>query len=490
MEHLYYHWSAGGATVSVDLDSELITRLREATQESSGTTGWEVGGILLGSRISDEQITVSDFEIVTSEHRRGMTFTLSPADRKRLDKLLRQEQKGKTIIGGFRTHRRPGLFMDQYDFDLMARYFPSPTDVMLLIRPKDWCAGFFVWEEGDIRRQKSYLEFSFSPALLPLKPRPEPVEKSDVPITPAPELSPLPPAAPVSTPPRVLLSIGRLPILARVGLIFATLGLVGVLAFYAHQKFTPSTLASSTPPVRPQPALAKTAPASITDPYEFHVKLPDAERPSPFVEPQMPIEPQTADPPIPKRAKLTHKKVLALPEPRKSPVAPHPEVTPQLPAAPPISRPVEVASITPAIASHSLPRLGITPVVSVEPAPPSAFSRGFSHVPLLGLGEKHKLKARENFQPAKPIHEVRPKLPLALQQQLQSGKQIDVKIWINDQGVVTKAELPSQAAKSEVGDLSAHAALQWKFHPAQLEEKPVASEMVLHFHFVPASTIE
>jgi hypothetical protein len=108
----------------------------------------------------------------------------------------------------------------------------------------------------------------------------------------------------------------------------------------------------------------------------------------------------------------------------------------------------------------------------------------------LGLGEKHKLKARENFQPAKPIHEVRPKLPLALQQQLQSGKQIDVKIWINDQGLVTKAELPSQTAKSEIGDLSAHAALQWKFHPAQLEERPVASEMVLHFQFVPASTIE
>jgi len=489
MEHLYYQWSAGGATVSVDLDSDLITRLREATQESSGTTGWEVGGILLGTRNSDEQITVSDFEIVTSEHRRGMTFTLSPADRKRLDRLLRQEQKGRTIVGGFRTHRRPGLFMDQYDFDLMARYFPSPTDVMLLIRPKDWCAGFFIWEEGDIRRQKSYLEFSFSPAQLPLKPHREP-EKSDIPLTPTPELSPLPAALSVPIPPRALRSVGHLPILARVALIFATLGLVGVLAFYAHQKFTPSTLASNSPSISPQPRQDKTAPVSITDPYEFHVKLPDADRPSPFVEPQLPTEPQTVDPSIPKRPKPAHKKVLALPDPRKSPALPHPEATPQLPAAPPISRPVEVASIAPAITSHSLPRLGITPVVSVEPAPPSAFSRGFSHVPLLGLGEKHKLKARESFQPAKPIHEVRPKLPLALQQQLQSGKQIDVKIWINDQGVVTKAELPSQAAKSEIGDLSAHAALQWKFYPAQLEEKPVASEMVLHFHFVPASTIE
>ena len=58
--------------------------------------------------------------------------------------------------------------MDQYDFDLMSAHFPALTDVMLLIRTTDWQAGFFVWEEGDMSRQRSYREFTFDPEALPL----------------------------------------------------------------------------------------------------------------------------------------------------------------------------------------------------------------------------------------------------------------------------------------------------------------------------------
>jgi hypothetical protein len=70
------------------------------------------------------------------------------------------------VVGWFRTHTRPGLFLDQHDFGLFNDYFAHPASVALLIRPEDREAAFFFWEDGDIRRAAPYQTFPFIPEAL------------------------------------------------------------------------------------------------------------------------------------------------------------------------------------------------------------------------------------------------------------------------------------------------------------------------------------
>jgi hypothetical protein len=132
--------------------------------------GAEVGGVLFGRVVASEDGTavyVEDYEPVECEYRRGPSFVLSDADRRRLERTLRKGAAHRQIVGFYRSHTRLGLYLDQDDYALVQRYFPGPNQVFLLVRPnasKTSVGGFFVWEDGNIRRQSTYLEFPFSRA--------------------------------------------------------------------------------------------------------------------------------------------------------------------------------------------------------------------------------------------------------------------------------------------------------------------------------------
>jgi TonB family protein len=460
MERQYYQWTAGASTVSVAFSPDVITRLRQAAE----TPDTEIGGILLGRKISDDQIAIEDFEILPSEHRRGATFTLSQADRKRLSNRLSASHNGLQNMGSFRTHIRQGLYMDQYDFDVMSSHFAAETDIMLLVRPADWQAGVFIWEEGDIQRQKSYKEFPFDSAQLPLSPlaieAPQPVR------APARRFEP---------------SLGFLrrfiPMITNVALVAATLGLAGVSTYYVRLHH-PATVQAGVAPIQLNrtsvpPAAYVGAPVDPDvsgpklDPTEMHVKLPDA-RPSPFV--TVPLRPQADAPIHPKQKTLTQQSYRDV----QAPVNPD--------APPPIQSAANLPSVIPPVRlTPQSPQL--ISVVSLEPAEPGILSRGINRVPVLNLLQRNKFKAGDKFAAAKPVRQVKPRLPMDLEE----AGPVDVKVWIDRSGQVTKAELLNGDGQPEVGEIASNAALKWTFEPARLSDRPVSSEMVMHFRFRPKS---
>ncbi|MBI1786888.1 MAG: hypothetical protein HYR60_04950 [Acidobacteria bacterium] len=129
--------------------------------------GAEVGGILLGQVQpgSPATVTVEDFEPVPCEYLMGPSYNLSDKDRRAMEAALAGWQnRHLSVVGFFRSHTRKDLYLDDADIGLLARYFSSPTQVFLLIKPfatRTSQAGFFFWEDGEIHRDSSYLEFPF-----------------------------------------------------------------------------------------------------------------------------------------------------------------------------------------------------------------------------------------------------------------------------------------------------------------------------------------
>jgi outer membrane biosynthesis protein TonB len=59
------------------------------------------------------------------------------------------------------------------------------------------------------------------------------------------------------------------------------------------------------------------------------------------------------------------------------------------------------------------------------------------------------------------------------------ARPVDVKVFINAAGNVTRVQLLTKGG--DVAGTALAAARQWQFTPARKHDKPVASEMVLHF---------
>ncbi len=152
---------------------------------------------------------------------------------------------------------------------------------------------------------------------------------------------------------------------------------------------------------------------------------------------------------------------------------------------------MQTASIPPAPAVAAiLARPALTPVhptlvseVSLEPAEPGVIRRGLHHVPLLNHLGKHTYKSGEQFSPARPVHEFK---PLITNQAVEA--EVDVRIWIDETGQVTKSELLSGNAQPEIAHIASTAANKWTFQPARIADHPVSSEVVMHFRFVPKQT--
>ncbi len=175
----FYVWKLSGRAFSIHLSHEVIDRLNADVMKGFWAVpkrGAEIGGVLLG-RVegnaqdpdSEVNVFVEDYERVNCEHRRGPSYVLSEADRKRLGRALRRDAGAPQPVGWFRSHTRPGLYLDENDMSVVRGFFSAPSDVVLLVRPQasgPGAAGFFVWELDDMRRHASYQEFPFSTAAL------------------------------------------------------------------------------------------------------------------------------------------------------------------------------------------------------------------------------------------------------------------------------------------------------------------------------------
>ena len=167
---LSYTWAVPQKPVSVRIPFALIDRLEHEAVESFRSLhsrGSEIGGFLLGyvSPGDPAAVSIEDYELVACDYSRGPLYRLSDADWALFERDIEQRRAGPgglVVAGFFRSHTRKGLALDADDLALFKASFPDPRNVALLIRPfatKASMAGIFIWEDGAVRGDASYLEF-------------------------------------------------------------------------------------------------------------------------------------------------------------------------------------------------------------------------------------------------------------------------------------------------------------------------------------------
>ena len=174
----YYLWEVAGKPASLQLSLDLVDRLEKEVIESFKAItkrGSEVGGLLLGrvSAAGRRTFLIEDCELVTCDYNRGPLYLLAEADTSRLESAIQRRKtaadRSASVVGFFRSNTRKDLALDEEDQALIRAYFSGPDNVFLLVKPfsmKPCAAGFFIWEEGQIRGEATYLQFPFKRAEL------------------------------------------------------------------------------------------------------------------------------------------------------------------------------------------------------------------------------------------------------------------------------------------------------------------------------------
>ena len=165
----YYSWHVTGKSISIDLSGAAAAQARQLLSGeglSGGARSIENGGLLLGTVQEYGErtlVSVEAIEIVPSEHCRGESWTLSKRDKLTFYRKLRGLSGKLSPVGFVRTHSRKGLYLDNYDLDLMRTFFSAAHSVALIVRPdEDAQSGFFFWESGDMQRSRPYQTFSLT----------------------------------------------------------------------------------------------------------------------------------------------------------------------------------------------------------------------------------------------------------------------------------------------------------------------------------------
>jgi hypothetical protein len=176
-----YVWEVPGKPVAVHLELDVIDQMMPAILRGFGAMprrGLEVGGILLGTIAPGEPVVVhvTGFEVTPCEHGYGPSFLLSDRDMKAwrhaYSRARPSPEKAACAVGYFRSHTRDGLALADEDMALMAEFFPPPA-IALLVKPfasKASQAGLFIYEDGYLRAEESYLEFPFRSSELSTAP--------------------------------------------------------------------------------------------------------------------------------------------------------------------------------------------------------------------------------------------------------------------------------------------------------------------------------
>ncbi len=166
----FYLWEVPQKPVSVRIPFSLIDRLeRDAVESFRSLTskGSEIGGLLVGGVIPGSPLVVSiaDYELIPCDYSRGPLYRLSDADMGRFERAIEQHLAGGASIAGyFRSQTRKGLALDADDLAFFEARFRDPHQIALLVRPfatKASTGGVFIWENGKVNGDTSYLEFPF-----------------------------------------------------------------------------------------------------------------------------------------------------------------------------------------------------------------------------------------------------------------------------------------------------------------------------------------
>jgi len=562
-------WQVRSFTVRLSL--AVVDRLRAALMRLPASE--EHGGILLGQMVGPNTVEVTSCEFFPSAHRKGTLYDLGARERERVAMRARELSRVKTErpVGYFRTHQRPGLFLDQDDLALMDEAFREPGSIALLLRPRidgPPDAGFFFWENGDLDRKQTHLLFPFDSDMLRHQGRIEsPASISaSVPNGQATAFSAIP-AFVKKYRPALLWAGGAAVSFAGVAALLGT----GVVARRSASNPFDLRIARSGQSLRVDwnrnaPALRDAPSATLTiddGGAQQQVTLDHAELAHGSVQ----FWPQTEH--VVVRMDVTNRREISesvtavveggrmrsteavrtsapsLLPPESASAARHdpkmqnrhvdedadetpatsikprpfrvlgrlsqPESTPTQTASPPqqvnsqpqstatnrSGPPSNNAAPTPAAdtaqtapapsatppAANRLPEHTVSVSVKLEPRPPSEMHKVFGHIPLFGhMGSLRYRGGEDDFQGARPAHSLEPKVPGFMVDNLKRPVDIDVLVSIDKSGKVKQTEV-LEGAGTGFGSLAADraAAIQWE--PARVGDKPVASQVVAHYHF-------
>lgn len=179
---LYVRWGPSGSPYAIELKLDLVATIRETLQTVTNANA-EIGGVLVGSLPSSYSPTlrVEDVEFIPREDKDGLTFMLGPSDETTLEEArLRAREVGRSVVGLFRSHRRPGALRPSLaDRGLISSLFTEAVCVLLLVEASEpFSAAFFIAQNRQLPADPSVREFKFDERdfkLLPeLEPEPPP----------------------------------------------------------------------------------------------------------------------------------------------------------------------------------------------------------------------------------------------------------------------------------------------------------------------------
>ncbi|HYO82634.1 MAG TPA: TonB family protein [Bryobacteraceae bacterium] len=420
-------WSAENHPISIHLDLDVVQRLEELIgPENHPERAVERGGILLGRvrQVNERYIvSVEGVEEVPCEHARGESFTLSRHDLRVFDEALRRNNR-RGVVGWFRTHSRPGLFVDQHDFNLLQDHFSHPAAVSLLVRP-DRTAGFFLWNEHDMERTRPESTFTLRPEALGLNAKP--------------------PGA--ATPASVPSSRSWFPAPTLLRWTPAVLGLAAGVLWTPAMLRQDDTLVSTPEPVVEQQRSRTAEPPQNVEP--------------PVVGGARPYVPAA-------RTSWERPAVVAARTPAATPSRPV--------AAVPAAQPSETAERQP-----PFPRRVTSPApkpvlkAELETPKPSGVRKAVGSIPGLGFLKRKGIEDAQSFTGPRAVREVRPS-------QVQGfSDEVRVKVRIDEDGYVRAASLVDRNVPGGIAQSAVDAARRWRFEPARRDRKAVQSEMLITF---------
>lgn len=470
-----YVWSVEGAPVRVELERGVARKMREALAESGKE---EIGGFLLGT--AQGGVTrISGYELVECEHRRGEAYDLTPLDRlkfsRRVAPWLNKRPHEPRAVGFFRTHARPGLFLDARDFRTVQEFFADPGQVVLLVRPEaqgSAVAGFFFWDAGMMERRKSLLPFALDDA----------ARDADAPAValPASNMAMVPTRPAAARPAAANGAASGW----RYGLLAACIPLAAGLAYYAGRHEATARAASARPvAAAPAPMSAPASAAPVVAQFPMPVKRSPMETPASIAKRAR------------RQAEEEEEDAAGAFGPRRYQAARLQPMPAARPEAPPRNEPVQMARLEsppremrPEPAPEAAPqrfRPELHPAVTVEAGGPSSgLGRKLVRLPrrLLALGRRHE---EDDFTPARPLREVTPSVPPRVAQSLTGVVPVAVRISVDAGGRVRDTELLSDPANPQLANLAINAARKWEFLAARQNDTPVASSVVARFSFRP-----
>ena len=447
----YYLWNPPGSPAAVELSLQVIDKLtallRQTTifvEPTPAHRPLETGGILLGRRLESGAVAVDDLEEVPSEHRKGASFALTALDRTHLAQQLNKlAKRGRTVVGYFRTHTRQGMYLDHYDEAVIRQYFSDPWQVVLLAKPEPGevpSGGFFFWEEGQMDLRQTCLPFPLDRWTLTSKGYS--IVLAQPPTVPAVHESRTGTAG----------ALGVFALTAAI-VILGVLGFAGI--WQRSHKRPPAALH------RPAPVVTETK-----DTWE----LPESPAPAPVkrAPPKVAFGPAVVS---------------------QSAVGPAPPTEKNGSAAAPVEdsvRPIVSPAKQPARSSMRLQAAhpqALHPDVSLEPVRHSALHTAFGRIPLVSRLDRDRNESSDDFVPARPRQEHAPTVPPELSRDLTTDEPVVLRIRIAKNGEVSKTELISRKANPAFASLALQSASQWDFDPARVGNKPVPSDMLVHFRF-------